>query len=464
MGIFNRIVNAIRKKAADTTWTVQTAPWNYWQFTGAPSATDAGSYGPVYACWAILSQEVSRIPLRHVIHNEDGSDTPVKTRAPYRVFRKPNQYQTRSDFLLYLMRSLLADGNAYARVVRNDRFEIASLHPLNPRMCWPHIDMTNGDIYYHASDSYEAALSGVSSDLWVPARDMLHIRLFTPTHPLIGETPLVAAALSVQAGQSINGQVASFFQNMSRPSGIIRHPGKLEPAAILRIKERFKEATNGARAGDPVVFTENMEWSSLTMSAVDAELIASSKMTQIQIAQVYRVPPFMLGDLESAKFATVESMTKWFINSGLGFYLDHISDSLTSIFNLGLSEEIEFDYEAALFRSDFKQFMDALEVGTRSGVLSPNEARRLRKLPPVEDGDEPRVQQQLVPLSYGMKIQPQVPVTVPVAAAAEDPETEDPEDPGDETEDPEDTAATAAEERAVRVELMRRRLLGVATC
>jgi phage portal protein BeeE len=148
-----------------------------------------------------------------------------------------------------------------------------------------------------------------------------------------------------------------------------------------------------------------MEWQQLSLSAVDAELIASAKLSQTQVAQIYRVPPFFLGDLGEAKFSTVESLTRWFINSGLGFYLDHISDSLTKFFDLPPGEEILFDYEKALLHADFKTFMEGLEVGTRSGILSPNEARGFRNLAPVDNGDEPRVQQQLVPLSYGMQLQ-----------------------------------------------------------
>ena len=425
-------------------WAPVSQPWNVWQMFPSAGRADAGSYGPVYACWAILAQEVSRIPLKHLVFDDDGAATPVYNRAPARVLRVPNAYQTRSDFLMYLMRSLLSEGNAYARVTRNNRFEISALYPLNPRQCRPYKDPQTGDIYYQLSTGDE------KDPVWVPARDMLHIRLFTPTDPLIGETPLVAAALTVQAGTAINGQVASFFGNMARPSGIIRHPGTLQPDAIQRIKTRFKEASSNINAGDPIVFTEGMEWESLTMSAVDAELIASARFSQTQIAQIYRVPPFMLGDMEQAKFASVEAMTRWFVNSGLGFYLDHISDSLTKLFELPAGEEIEFDYEAALFRSDFKEFMLALEVGTRSGVLSPNEARKMRRLPPVEDGDDPRVQQQLVPLSYGAEMQP----PANTSTAPTTPETPDAPD----TPEP---APDEEEAKAVRIELMRRRMLGV---
>lgn len=410
--------------------------WNWFQMANDYRQLDFGTFGPVYTCWAIIAQEVSRVPLMHVeIENEIKRQ--VRNRAPARVLRRPNAYQTRSDFLLSVVRSLLAEGNFYAYALRNERFEVSELHPINPRACWPNLS-EDGDVLYHVTDN-ESLRLGRTAQNWFPARDILHIRLFTPFHPLIGETPLVAALAPVYAGQQINSQVAKFFGNMARPSGIIRHPKQLKPEAARRLKEMFRQASSGEHAGDPIVFQEGMEWQSLTMSAVDAELIASYKLTERQVAQIYRVPPHLLG--EDAKFATVEQSTRFFLNSGLGFYLDHISDSFTKFFGLPQSEEILFDYETALLRSDLEARLKALSEGTRGGIYAVNEARAREGLPPVEYGDEPRMQQQMVPLSYGAQMQPAVPGA---PSAAPPPAEEDDED--DE------------EARAVRIELLRRRL------
>jgi hypothetical protein len=54
---------------------------------------------------------------------------------------------------------------------------------------------------------------------------------------------------------------------------------------------------------------------------------------------------------------------------------------------------------AALERSQLKDRIDALARGVQGGIYSPNEARALEDLPAAEAGDEPRVQQQVVPLS-----------------------------------------------------------------
>jgi hypothetical protein len=42
----------------------------------------------------------------------------------------------------------------------------------------------------------------------------------------------------------------------------------------------------------------------------------------------------------------------------------------------------------------------------QGGIYSPNEARNLEDLDTVKDGDEPRLQQQVVPLSAASAIQP----------------------------------------------------------
>jgi HK97 family phage portal protein len=382
-------------------------PWNWWQMDLAPpSGADFERFGPVYACVAILAQEISRMPIEHWLINPDQSRTRQDQKAPHRIFRKPNRIQTRSDFMLFLMRSLLLDGNFYAVAQRNDRGEVSALWPVNPRMIWPYIEPESGEIFYRHGSDPMGDIAGWEEDQWFPYRDVLHIRLFTPRHPLVGETPLVAAVYPTLAGTEINKRTAHFFHNSSRPSGILRHPKQLEEAAMKRIKDRFMQLTRSTHTGEPVVLQEGMEWQPMDMSAVDAELIKSYGLSERQVAQIFRVPGFLLGDLEKASFQNVESLTRFFIQSGLGFYVDHIEDAFTAFFALPPNEHILFNVEEAFLRADLRERAESYAKLAQSGIAAPNELRRRENLPPVEFGDEPRVQQQLVPLSYGVNLQP----------------------------------------------------------
>jgi hypothetical protein len=59
---------------------------------------------------------------------------------------------------------------------------------------------------------------------------------------------------------------------------------------------------------------------------------------------------------------------------------------------------MDFDTEV-LLRTDFEGRIKSLGAAATTGLMAINEAREKLKLPAVEFGQEPRVQQQVVPLS-----------------------------------------------------------------
>jgi hypothetical protein len=91
-------------------------------------------------------------------------------------------------------------------------------------------------------------------------------------------------------------------------------------------------------------------------------------------------------------------MVNWFLSSGLGFLLEHIELELNKLFNLPFNQRMNFDTKV-LLRSDWKSQIETLGEGVLKGIYAPNEARNILGMGSVKDGDEPRVQQQVVPLS-----------------------------------------------------------------
>ena len=76
----------------------------------------------------------------------------------------------------------------------------------------------------------------------------------------------------------------------------------------------------------------------------------------------------------------------------------------------------EFDTKA-LLRSAFKDRIEGLARAVQGGIFSPNEARNSEDLGSVKFGDEPRVQQQVVPLSQIEQTPPAPGPKAPPAAA-----------------------------------------------
>jgi hypothetical protein len=113
-------------------------------------------------------------------------------------------------------------------------------------------------------------------------------------------------------------------------------------------------------------------------------------------------------------------MQSW-IGTGLGFTLNHIEEAFGQLFQLrGVPDEyLELDTRA-LLRSAYRERIEALARGVISGIYSPDEARASEDLPAVPGGvgKQPRVQQQVVPLSYGSDMQPPSPQAAQPAASA----------------------------------------------
>ena len=102
----------------------------------------------VEACISAYAQTCAMLPGSHWRLKDNGGRERVTTSALSRFLRQPNEYQTISDFMLNVTRSLYFDGNAYALAIRNDRFEVDELHLMDPRQSYPQI-ATTGDIFYN---------------------------------------------------------------------------------------------------------------------------------------------------------------------------------------------------------------------------------------------------------------------------------------------------------------------------
>jgi HK97 family phage portal protein len=396
--------------------------WNWWQLGYSPSTCSSSAM--VEACVSAYSQTIAMCPGDHWRRKDNAGRDRVTSSALSRLLRKPNAYQSISDFMLNAVRSLYLEGNAYALVLRNDRFEASELHLMDPRESGVRI-ATTGDVFYNLGGN-EIIDSQIKGPLIVPARDVLHIRLHTPNHPLIGVSPLMAAALDIAAADAMMRQQLAFFSNQGRPSTVLATDMILDRTQVTDLRERWNEQAKGLNAGGVPILTAGLKPVSLGTSSRDAQLADIMKLTEQNIALVFRIPLQILG-IGGTPYASTEMLMQSWIASGLGFALNHIEESIGQLFGLrGLPDEyLEFDTRA-LLRSSQRERMETLTVGVRGGVFKINEARAEEELAPVPGGDDIRIQQQDVPLDWHEQQQPKQ-----AAPPAPPPADEQPDD-GDE--------------------------------
>ena len=381
---------------------------NYWQLGWTPGidgGTTPTRSSMVEACVSAYSQTVAMCPGNHWRANKKGGRDRVANSALARILRQPNDYQSISDFLLNAVRWLYLDGNVYAYCVRNDRYEISEIHLMNSRASRGRVVPETGEIFYTLAGNWivDARYGSLPN---VPARDVLQIRLQQGRRmdPLRGESPLMAAMMDAVAGDAIKMQLLNFYANQSRPGFVISTDQLLDPDTIQAARDRWDEKSKGINSGGTVVLNGGLKPVAIpSVSARDAQLSEVLKLGREDIALAFRIPLALLGIGGAGGgvggAATKTLMQEW-IASGLGFCLNHVEEAFGVTFGLrGQPDEyIEFDTDA-LMRAAFKERIEALARGVQGGIFSPNEARNKEGYDDVKFGDEPRVQQQVVPLS-----------------------------------------------------------------
>ncbi|MEC3769057.1 phage portal protein [Cupriavidus sp. SS-3] len=396
-------------------------PWNWWQLGISPLPHQPNP--TVAACVSAYAQTIASLPVNHWRDLPNGGRERVINSAATRVMRRPNGYQTRADFLVNLISTELYEGNGIAFATRNGRDEIDALHIAGPHLTQPMVDPDSREVFYAIADNglvpprrAEVRLE----DNWsfaVAQRDALHLRINCPEHPLKGVSPITAAAMAVATGNSIGAHHATFFQNFSRPSGVLQTDTQLTSKQMAELREQWEQLSANSGAGRVPILGWGLKWQPTSFSSQDSQIIETQKMTVAEIARVFRVPLPVIGQMEGVTVANTEQLISNWLSTGLGFMVEHIEQALDVLFELPPGEYLEFDMDA-LMRPDFVARVDGLTKGITGGLFAPNEARQRMGLPRAKAGDSPRVQAQVVPLENALATPTPSAPSAPAAPAA----------------------------------------------
>lgn len=391
-------------------------PVGWWQ-QGFNVQYGGGKTAIVSACVDAYAQTLASVPAYHWKYDDDDTKEKVRNSSQARVLWKPNNYQTRSDLILNMIEGLMFHGNAYAYGVRNNRNEIASMHLLDPRSTQPYVEPETKTIFYAAGDS--PLIENFKPSMMIPQRDILHLRLYTPRHPLVGVSPITNAAMSIAANRAISSQQANFFSNMSRPSGILSTDMKLTKEQMLQLRSAFNEQSKDLNAGGVPILGNNMKWYPMSISNQDAQIVEAFNMTVEDIARAFRVPLPLVNDNRHSTYNNVEQLVSYWLSGGLGFLIDHVENNFDAFFGFNMTNRTEFNVDQ-LLRTDFMSRVDGYTKAVQHALMSPNEARqRFDGLKKVPHGDKPIVQQQMVPLGW---TPPEPKPAEPAAPAPAEPE------------------------------------------
>jgi HK97 family phage portal protein len=348
------------------------------------------AFSAVFACVTVIASDIAKLRIKLVEADEDGIWTEIESKSPFlQVLRKPNRFQTRIKFLEQWIVSKLLHGNAYALKARDERGVVVRLYMLDPQRVKVLV-AENGDVYYELSADH---LSGLGKTVTVPAREIIHDMMVSLWHPLVGVSPIYACGMSSTQGRRIQANSAKFFDNMSRPSGMLTAPDKISTELAQRLKDEWDNNFSGGNLGRTAVLGEGLKYEPMTIPAEQSQLIEQLRWTVEDVARCFHVPLFKIGGPVPAG-NTIERLNQVYYSDCLQALIE--SFELCMDEGLGLQEHnyyTELDLDG-LLRMDQMALILAEKEAVGAAIKAPNESRKRLNLKPKPGGNSLMMQQQ----------------------------------------------------------------------
>ena len=382
-------------------WPIIREPYTgAWQRNEEISVDTALSYFAVFSCVTLIASDLAKLQLRLVEQDDEGIWHETTNPAYSPVLRTPNRYQTIIKFVERWMVSKLVSGNTYVLKQRDARGVVVALYVLDPAYVTPLIAPDGSVFYQLRREHLNWLFDDATTEITVPASEIIHDLMVPMFHPLCGVTPLYACAASILQGRTIQSNASQFFANGSRPGGVLTAPGFISDETAARVRALWEENFSGANQGRVAVLGDGLKYEAMTISAIDAQLIDQLKWTAETVCSVFHVPAYLVGIGPPPPYNTVDALIQQYYATCL--------QPLLASFEAALDQGLEFSRPSigVEFNIDDLLWMDpvartkAATEAIAGALMAPDEARRKYfGLGSVTGGDSPMAQQQYYSLA-----------------------------------------------------------------
>jgi phage portal protein BeeE len=183
---------------------------------GVPvNAVTALRYVAVMTCVSILAEDVAKLPINLMRRLPNGGKVRVKPNEHFlaRLLKKPNDWQTRFEFIEMMMAALTLRSNSFAVIIRDDRGFPVQLIPVHPDRVT--LYEAPGGKWFWAVARQGLHEMAVLEDLpfLIHNDDMLHIRWMQTWHSLLGTSRVDLMREAIGVGMSQEQMAARMAGN-----------------------------------------------------------------------------------------------------------------------------------------------------------------------------------------------------------------------------------------------------------
>ena len=344
------------------------------------TADAAMRHTTVYACVQAIADALASVTL-NTFQKKDGVRKTATNHPLYQILKfTPNNYLTRVDFIKMFVQDILLRGNHYSQILRNGRGEVVGIYPLIADNMTIYIRKNKNIVYVYQTANKKYNLK---------PEEVLHIKGLPDATGLVGLNPIEYNRKSIEISKTTEQFGLNFFKNGANGSGILKHPKVLSDDAYNRLKEEFENSYGGLEnSGKPIILEDGLTYERLSLSNEDSQFLETRRYQKADIASLFKVPLYMLGDMSKTTFSNMEQMSINFVQNTL---LPHAVNFELAAFQKLLTKDeqnsgyyIKFNLNS-LMRGDFKTRTEGYRTLINIGSITPNEVRELEDFNPAGD-------------------------------------------------------------------------------
>lgn len=321
----------------------------------------------------------------HLMENKENGDVRVKNELSRKIDIDPNRNMTRMNFIVWIIRTMMIEGDGNAVVYPETRRGILkNLQPIPPAMAafipdglWDYKVSINGDLY--------------------DPDDILHFVLNPGSYyPWKGEGYQIALSDVAQTLKQGTETQKGFMESKWKPSLIVKVDALTEEFAGKEGRRKLlDEYVNTGRAGEPWLIPAE-QFSIEQVKPLTLSDLALSEMIQLDkktVAGILGIPAFVLGVGEFKR-------DEWnnFISSRIMPLAKNIEQELTRKLLLNPNWFFRFN-SRSLYNYDIRDLAEVADSQYERGIMTGNEARDWIGMSPREGLDELRILENYIPLS-----------------------------------------------------------------
>jgi len=201
-----------------------------------------------------------------------------------------------------------------------------------------------------------------------------------------GYSPLWLAKNSIGTALAADRAAAKTFAGSFMQSGMVTPEEDVSPDEVDEIEKGVKRYSGWRRAGEVMVTNRKLKYQRMTATPDEMQFHETRAFQIEDIARWWGVPPHLLMqmDKQTSWGTGVAEQNRGLARTLLGPLARRIEDRISRLLPAG--QRLRFDF-ASLERPTPEMEIDALIKQVGGPIMTPNEARAVRNLPPVEGGD-----------------------------------------------------------------------------